>query len=189
MDLKAAKIRNMNKYATSKDESPNKTKELKPRASINLEKMIPDETESPRRIHKANSYNPDEENSRKINKSNYVSRAKSALTKKSKNKTKDLIGYIDPLGIFLLDLYVEGVELCSSSLTENVGFFDKITFDLSFREWNKNINTAFEIHKSIRKRAVKFRSKCYTALWSTIINWKFFENLALGYRTGDIEFT
>ena len=189
MDLKATNIRSISKHITPKEPKSNKSKELKPRASINLEKMIPDEERSPRRIHKANSYNPDEEKSRTINRSSHITRAKSTFSKRTKNKTNDLIGYIDPIGVFLLDLNVEGIELCSSSLTENVGFFDKITFDLSFREWNKNINTAFEIHKKICRKAVKNKSRSYASLWAGIINWKFFDSLALGYRTGDIVFT
>jgi len=60
-----------------------------------------------------------------------------------------LIGYIDKYGFFMIDLKVEGVELESSSIEENIGFFDKLLFENTFKTWLENAKLTFAIMQRI----------------------------------------
>lgn len=94
----------------------------------------------------------------------------------------ELLGYIDDLGIFYVDYKSEGIELFSAALTEDIGFFDKLLFDSNLKDTCKNINRAFEIHKTIFKRVLKStRQKRKRLLLSRILNWSYFENMSYGY--------
>lgn len=61
----------------------------------------------------------------------------------------DMIGYIDKYGFFIIDLEVEGIDLLSTSITDDAGFFDKIIIESNFKAWISNIKETFEIFKSI----------------------------------------
>lgn len=94
------------------------------------------------------------------------------------NEYWSLIGYIDPLGQFKLNLHSAGIELWSSGLTENIGFFEKLIFDSSLKDWHINIQNAFEIHKTIFHWLMSYnKTRRGRLLRSKILNWSYFDNI------------
>ena len=101
-----------------------------------------------------------------------------------------LIGTIDPMGVFQTDYHSEGIQLCSSGLTETFGFFDKFSFDSSMKAWEINIKETFDFFKSLYSILIKHkRTKQKSLLQAKIVNWGYFDRMDRGYITSEIEFT
>ena len=99
-----------------------------------------------------------------------------SMNLEERNSFSSLIGYIDPLGVFKLNLSSIGIELLNGSLTEDKGFFDKMSFESSLKDWHSDTKLAFELHKSIFK-GVLFckKSKGLRLLHSKILSWSYFD--------------
>jgi hypothetical protein len=101
-----------------------------------------------------------------------------------------LIGTIDPMGVFRMDYHSDGIMLCSSSLTEDIGFFDKLSFDSSMKAWEINIRETFEFFKSLYSIIIKHkRTRQKSMLQAKLLNWGYFGRMDKGYITTEIEFT
>lgn len=88
----------------------------------------------------------------------------------------DLIGYIDPLGVFRLNVHSIGIDLLNSSLTEDRGFFDKLSFESSLKDWHSATKKSFTILKKIFKWMVfSKKSKRYRLVNAKLLNWKYFD--------------
>jgi len=100
-----------------------------------------------------------------------------------------LLGGLDPLGVFIIDYYSEGIELCSSSLTEYANFLIKYSFDNAYKDWEDNIRTTFEILKELFGTLIRWKKTSFQRLLqASLVNWSYFDSLSNGYNLSDLEF-
>ena len=102
---------------------------------------------------------------------------KSSSKRKSNDYCSDLIGYIDPFGLFKLNLHQNEIFLQSTDMTQNIGFFDKLSFDSSLKDWHNDMKKSFKIHKDIFERAILWNESRSRFLYSRVLNWSYFDNM------------
>lgn len=89
-----------------------------------------------------------------------------------------LIGYINPLGMFKLNLTHNKIYFLSSNRTKKLGFFDTLSFESSLKEWHQDISEAFIIHKKIIGESIlQCKGKRMKTLQSRIVNWSYFDSI------------
>ena len=89
-----------------------------------------------------------------------------------------------------MDYESSGIELCSASLTQDIGFFDKLLFDNSLKDWFSSMRKAFDFHKSIYKELIKHtRNKRKRLMQARQVNWNYFDIHTGGYPIHEDEFT
>ena len=136
MDEKANRIRKINNSIENKNSIVIRSKSPRHREDVMQHK------EKLKRRQKSWSM----KHSRLRNKQQYIHKHTLANTKDLSlneqifnNKYFDMIGLIDRYGLFLVDLEEEGTELISSSITDDVGFFNKIIINSNFKTWIDNV--------------------------------------------------
>lgn len=192
MSLKAKKIREISDYALYKECSYNQIGMdlLEPKRRERNNTLL----EKPSTLNKSLSYN---QKSKTPKKKNLVRSRQGSFKLKNINHlgvhqhfNDNLIGTIDPMGVFQTDYHSEGIQLCSSSLTENIGFFDKLSFDSSMKAWEINIKETFNFFKALYSIIIKHKpTKQKSMLQAKLVNWGYFDRMDRGYMPAEIEFT
>lgn len=66
-----------------------------------------------------------------------------------------LIGYINPLGIFVLNIRSKGINLCSIDRTSKAGYFEKRKMVDNHQKWLHTMNVVFDILYSTVRTQIK----------------------------------
>jgi len=186
MSSKADKIRKCKENLYEKDKLETQTQTRLRRNQSNRWKFSEDTDVKLKNHHKALrslSYNPDSAMSTasllKKNKSLSSKSNNLPLTQNFEDPIlSKLIGYIDPFGMFKLNIHQNEVYLLSTNMTEKLGFFDKLSFESSLKDWHAAMAEAFLIHKEIIKDSMFLKKeKRMKLLKSKILNWGYFDNL------------
>lgn len=194
MDEKAAEIRKRDKYLAYKKVGYNS---IEAKHKANKVQETDHNSASPPRLRyaKASSVNVDsghrnqpyqKSHSRLMKNTNLLVNE----TGESTAAPNDMLGYIDELGIFYVDLFVEDVELCNASINQDIGFFDKLLSDNSFKDYFKSVRIAFDMLKGVFKTMIKNTTgKRARLLLARQLNWSYFDNQTSGYLLDETKFT
>ena len=146
MESKSEAIRCSRQYYKYADELP--AKKTPKRKKTNQLKLLNEEDslyKSPLAQEKSLSYNSNEmvQTASMIRKMSSFRTNKEDLLRYSERldpALSSLIGYIDPMGVFKLNIHQDEIYLLSVDMIENIGFFDKLSFlgHCYFREDNQN---------------------------------------------------
>lgn len=182
MEQKSEEIRNSNQYITRRENlETRKSPKRKKTDKLKLSTQISSKPTGQLKAMKSLSQKPQD-----------LLKKNSVLTKmKSFNAKKDdllslvqeddpvlssLVGYIDKLGMFRLNIHQNEIYYLSTEITENIGFFDKLSFDSNLKAWHNDMNFCFTTHKEIL-RDVIFSEGNQKLSVSAILNWNYFEEM------------
>lgn len=197
MEIKSTQIRKMNSYKTYKDTRYNNMNAKKPQENILRFDTVHQEEEPimEKKLSKARSHNPELMKDKNLV---YESRQKREPTNSMLQIPEDdqsippssLVGYIDPFGVFIANVEVAGIDLCSSSLTEDVGFFDKLTLDGALKSWRRDMLRTFNIFRRIFTTVEKHQNTLLNKqLMRDMLNTNYFERNKFTTHFDEMEFT
>mmetsp|Transcript_39711 Transcript_39711/g.39302 ORF Transcript_39711/g.39302 Transcript_39711/m.39302 type:complete len:195 (-) Transcript_39711:85-669(-) len=89
-----------------------------------------------------------------------------------------LIGYIDSMGVFKLNIDEDDLSLLSLEVIENIGFFNKLSYESNLKNWHKDMKYAFKMHKNTLRDVIFSERTKMKPLVSFILNWEYFERLS-----------
>lgn len=89
-----------------------------------------------------------------------------------------LIGYIDSMGVFKLNIDEDDLSLLSLDMIENIGFFNKLSYESNLKNWHKDMKDAFKMHKNTLRDVIFSKRTQMKPLVSFILNWEYFERLS-----------